>query len=351
MKALAVVLLFGGWATSNPRVEQGRQVYVQSCAMCHGRDGGVNPEWESDVRPVAFTDCGTTAEPTELWESIVRKGGAPHGLSSVMPSFEEAFSAEEIAAVVSFIRTLCPAADEYPPGDLNFRRLLKTGKAFPEAEWVIRTSDAVGAREREGELEIAYENRIGPRFQYEIEAPLRYAAAEGAGRGIGDLVVSGKQVLHFDLARRQILSAGVGVTLPVGSRAKGLGGGVWAFSPFLAYGKAWERSMLQSRVSLDLPTDTGQADRLARYAVGLSRALGPARSAWTPAVEWAGEIDTGRGRHSSALWLEVSKPLNRLGHVIGAAGLRVPLPSRADPVRLELYLLWDFGDGPLWSGW
>jgi mono/diheme cytochrome c family protein len=351
MKAMAFALLFAGWATSNPRVEQGRQVYVQSCAMCHGQDGGGNPEWESDVQPVEFTDCGTTAEPTELWESIVREGGSPYGLSSVMPSFEEALSAEDITAVVAYVRTMCPGADRYPPGDLNFRRLLKTGKAFPEAEWVVRTSDPVGAKDRRAEIEVVYENRVGPRFQYEIEAPLRYAAPEGEGRGVGDVAVAGKQVLHFDLARRQILSGGLRLTLPAGNESKGLGRGTWAFSPFLAYGKAWGRNLLQSRVGIDLPADTLKADRTATYAVGLSRALGPARSAWTPAVEWAGEVDTKSGRHSSALWLEMSRPLNRLGHVIGAAGVQIPLNPRADPTRLELYLLWDFGDGPVWAGW
>ncbi|HUG53787.1 MAG TPA: cytochrome c [Vicinamibacteria bacterium] len=351
MNALVSLLLLAGWATSNPRLEQGREVYVQACAQCHGQDGGGNPEWESEVRPVQFSDCGTTAEPTELWESIVRRGGPPHGLSSIMPAFEEALSAEEISAVVGYIRTFCPTADAYPPGDLNFRRLLKTGKAFPEAEWVVRTSDAFGAGRREAEIEVIYENRIGPRFQYEIEVPVRYAAPPGEGRGLGDVVLSGKQVLHFDLPRKQILSGGLELKLPVGSESKGLGSGVWAFSPFVAFGKAWGRTLFQTRVGIDLPTDTARADRVATYGLGLSRALGPARSAWTPAVEWVGEVDTRSGRRTDALWLEMSKPLNRLGHVIGAAGVQIPLRPRSDPTRLELYVLWDFGDGPLWVGW
>lgn len=351
MVTVASVLLMAGWATSNPRIDQGRQVYAQSCLQCHGEDGRGNPEWESDVRPIGFNDCGTTAEPSELWESIVGKGGTAHGLSSVMPSFDEALSPEEIEAVVVYLRTFCPTADRYPPGDLNFRRLLKTGKAFPEAEWIVRMSEPVGAERGDAEIEIAYENRWGPRFQYEIEVPMRYAAPAGEGRGIGDVVVAGKQVLHFDQARKQILSGGLEVTLPVGSESQGLGDGVWAFSPFLAYGKAWGHSLLQARFGIDLPTDGARADRVATYAIGLSRALGPARSAWTPAVEWVGEVETGSGRRTDAVWLEISKPLNRLGHVIGAVGVQIPLRPSSDPTRLELYLLWDFGDGPLWLGW
>jgi len=348
---LPLLLLLAGWATSNPRIEQGRQVYRQACVQCHGQDGRGNPEWESEVRPVEFTDCGTTAEPTEFWESIVGRGGAAHGLASVMPAFEGGLTREEIAAVVAYLRTLCVTADAYPPGDLNFRRLLKTGKAFPEAEWVLRLSDGGGSETREGELELTYENRLGPRFQYEIEAPLLYAAPAGAARGLGDLKVGGKQVLYFDLRRREILSAGLGVTLPTGSGAKGLGNDTLSFGPFLAYGKAWGRTIVQTRAGVELPADATKAPRRAPYAVALSRALGPARSAWTPALELAGDVDTGSGRHRYGLWFEVSKPLTRLGHVIAAAGIQVPIRPSAAPARLELYVLWDFGDGSLWEGW
>lgn len=348
---LSLVLLAGGWASSDPRVEKGRLVYQQACAQCHGQDGRGNPEWESEVRPVEFSDCGTTAEPSELWESIVRRGGTPHGLASIMPAFEEALSPDEIAAVVAFLRTLCPTADAYPPGDLNFRRLLKTGKAFPEAEWVLRLSDGGGSGSRSGELELAYEDRVGPRFQYEIEAPLRYAAPAGEGRGLGDLKLSGKQVLHFDVPRRQILSAGLGVTLPTGRQEDGLGDGAWSLAPFLSYGKAWGRTLAQTKVGFELPSDRDQTRRRATYALGLSRALGPARSAWTPAVELAGDVETGGGPHRYGAWIELSKPLNRLGHVIGAAGVQIPIRPASDPVRLELYVLWDFGDGSLREGW
>lgn len=351
MIQFASLLLLAGWVMSHPGIEKGRQIYAQSCAQCHGQDGAGNPEWESEVRPVDLSDCGTTAEPTQLWESIVRRGGPPHGLSSVMPMFEEAFAAEDISAVVAFLRTFCPTADSYPAGDLNFRRLLKTGKAFPEAEWVLRTTDGGKGGARDGEIELAYENRIGPRFQYEIEAPLRYAAPDGEGSGVGDLTLGAKQVVYFDVSRREILSARLALTLPTGSESKGLGNGVWALSPSLAFGKGWGRKMLQAAVGAKLPTDSGRAPRVATYAVGLSRALGPARSAWTPAVEWVGEVDTKTGAHHYGGWLELSKPLNLLGHVIAAAGVQVPLRPRSDPARLELYLLWDFGDGPFWIGW
>ncbi len=346
-----LVLAASGWASSDPRLPQGKAVYTQACAQCHGDEGRGNPDWESEVRPVEFTDCGTTAEPSEFWESIVRRGGRAHGLSSVMPGFEEAYTPEETSAVVAYLRTFCPTADSYPPGDLNFRRLLKTGKAFPEAEWVIRLSDGLSGSSREGELEIAYENRLGPRFQYEIEAPLRYVSPGGEANGVGDLFLAGKQVLHFDVARRQILSAGLGVSLPLGDEEKGLGTGAWSFVPFLTYGKAWGKTIVQARVAGEISSNPNEAPHQVAYAAGLSRALGPHRTAWVPAVELTGDVETATGEHRYAAWFETSKTLTRLGHVAAAVGVRVPLRPRSDPASLEMYLLWDFGDGPFWRGW
>lgn len=346
-----LVLAAAGWASSDPRIPAGQAIYAQACAQCHGEDGRGNPEWESEVRPVEFTDCGTTAEPSEFWASIVRQGGGAHGLSSKMPGFEEAYTAEEMASVVAYLRTFCRKADSYPPGDLNFRRLLKTGKAFPEAELVLRLSDNFSGSSREGEIEMAYENRLGPRFQYEIEVPLRYASPDGEGSGIGDLALSGKQVLHFDVARRQILSGGLAVSFPTGDEDKGLGADTWSFVPFLSYGKAWGKTMLQARVAAEISSDAEKTPHLLVYAAGLSRALGPHRTAWVPAVELTGEVETATGEHHYSAWFEASKALTRLGHVIAAAGVRVPLNPASDPARLELYLLWDFGDGPFWKGW
>ena len=351
--ALALVLLgASGWATGNPeRIARGKAVYEQGCVLCHGRDGRGNPEWENPVRPVEFSDCGTTAEATEQWETIVRKGGPARGLASVMPAFAESYNDKEIGAVVAYLRTFCVNADAFPPGDLNFRRLLKTGKAFPEAEVVLGVSHRPKSGARETELEMAYENRIGPRFQYELVLPVRAEASPGGGRGVGDVELEAKQVLHFDAARLQILSAGIGVTLPTGSTAKGLGNDTVLLSPFVAHGKGWGRTLLQAKVGADIPTDAGKADTAVTYAVGLSRALGPPRTAWTPALELTGTYNTRTRRPEHSVWVEASKPLNRLGHVIGSVGAQLPIRPSGDSWRIAAYVLWDFGDGPVWVGW
>lgn len=353
MSAGALALLLGvGWASSDTRVVEGQKVYAASCVQCHGQDGRGNPEWESPVRPIDLTDCGTTAEPAELWEAIVRKGGAEHGLSSVMPAFGEAHGADEIGAVVAYLRTFCETADRYPPGDLNFRRPLATGKAFPEAELVLRLSHRPDSEARESELEVIYENRLGSRFQYELELPLRLSTdAPREAAGPGDLVVAGKQVLAFSLRRREILSAGIELALPTGSESKGLSSGTFVATPYLAYGRGFGRTLVQARSGVSAPFDADAEPSRLSYALAVSHSLGPARTSFTPAIEWTGDLDLESGRNRHAVWLEVSKPLNRLGHVIAAAGVRVPIRPRNEGLRLEAYLLWDFGDGPVWVGW
>jgi hypothetical protein len=288
-----------------------------------------------------------------VWTGIVKQGGAPSGLSSVMPAFEEAYDDDEIGAVVAYIRTFCAEADAYPPGDLNFRRLLKTGKAFPEQEVVLRLSHRHEKGCRETELEAVYESRIGPRFQYELTLPVRAQASAGAGRGVADIELEAKYVLAFDARRLDILSAGLGLVLPTGSEAKGLGDGTAFLSPFLAFGKGLgsSRTLLQAKAGVEIPTDSRSASTRFQYAVGLSRVLGMSPRGSAPAVELSGTFDARTREHGYAAWIEVSKPLSKLGHVIASVGTEIPIRPRGETYRVEAYLLWDFGDGPLWIGW
>jgi len=328
-------------------VARGREIYRTACMLCHGRLGIGNDEWVNPVRPPDLADClANTAEPDEQWHTIVAHGGPARGLSSVMPAFGDAYSQDEIDDVVAYLRALCTRADRYPPGELNFRRLLATGKAYPESEVVLAPSLTLGAPQGQGEAEIdlSYEDRLGPRFQYELTLPVRPMTAHDEG-SVGRLELEGKYVLGFDKARLQIVSAGLTLTLPTDDTS-GLG-----FEPFFAYGKAWRSTTLQARIAGSIPSNGGFADAGLIYAVGVSHGFGPSRVAWTPAIEWFGEWNPRSGEHQSSLIAEASKPLSRLGHVIGCLGVQAPLAPRSRSWRLQAYVLWDFGDGPLWKGW
>ena len=334
-----------------PRLEP-PALYAQACAACHGADGKGSPLWEGPVPILDFSDClGNTAEPAEHWETIVRDGGAARGLSSSMPAFGEALDPQEIAHLVAYLRTFCEDFEKYPPGDLNFRRALETGKAYPEQEVVLRPVFARAAGSSGGSMEVSYENRLGARFQYEATLPFVFSQpGDGAG-GIGDLELEAKQVLFFSGPTSQILSAGLGLTLPTGDRDEGLGEGAALLEPFLAYGKAWGRTFVQTRAALVVSTNTARRDSEFSFEAALSRSLGPPRIAWVPALEIVGSRNLSTGANDWAGVIEVSKALTPLGHVLGALGVRVPITESEESYSVLAYVLWDFGDGPFWKGW
>ena len=360
-RAMAAAFLFATAAAPSAARGDGSErarmpapaLYAAACVSCHGADGKGSPSWEGSVPLPDFSDClATTSEPAEHWETIVRLGGRARGLSSAMPAFGEALYAEEIQEVVAYLRDFCADARAYPPGDLNFRRPLVTGKAYPEQEAVLTAAFPHRAGRTGAELEATFEDRIGPRFQYELTAPFVLSASEPAGSaGAGDLELEGKYVVYFDGARTQILSAGAALVFPTGSRGRGTGDGAFVASPFLAFGKAWEGTQLQSRVAADISASTDRRPSLFVWELSLSQALGPPRTAWTPGIEVVGSVGLHDGASETSAVFEVSKALSALGHIVGSVGVQVPLQSNAEKWRIGAYLLWDFGDGPFWKGW
>ena len=162
-----------------------------------------------------------------------------------------------------------------------------------------------------------------------------------------------KHVLAFGHRSLSILSAGLGLVLPTGSESKGLGAGTVLVSPFAAFGKGFARgrTMFQARIGAELKANSDKADAELNYAAALSHAFGMSRRAFVPALELTGTYNTKAKTHDYSAWVEVSKPLSALGHVIASVGAQIPIRPRSDTWRLEAYVLWDFGDGPLWIGW
>jgi mono/diheme cytochrome c family protein len=346
----ALALLAAGWASSDPRLEPGRELFAAACAACHGADGRGNPLWESASRPPDLADCATTAERADHWEAIVSKGGAAYGLASVMPSFAEAFTRDEVGAVVAYTRTLCAHADRHPPGELSARRLLGTAKAFPETELRIEGWHALDGSAR-SLLGFEIENRLGPRLEYHVALPMRPRdSIYDEFAGVGNLELGVQQVLGFWPARGLIASAGAAVEAPTGSRPRNLSTGTWVWKPGAAIALARSRTFLQAHLVAELPASPSRQDRQVLYGVGVSRALGLPRCAWTPAVEILGARNPRRQFWRHELSLEISRPLTRLGHVVAAAGVRFPLGRYRAPTRFESSLSWDFSEGRPWRG-
>jgi mono/diheme cytochrome c family protein len=118
-------VLFWAWSrmTTRERLAEGRRIYQQQCAVCHGVLGdGDGPEaarfrgelwtWGRGIGPGIFTDRDWMAhrKPTELYQRVfdgVRRRGV-----ELMPAFGDRLSPDEIWAVVDYLWTFVYALPE-----------------------------------------------------------------------------------------------------------------------------------------------------------------------------------------------------------------------------------------------
>ena len=98
-----------------PQIEQGKQVYLQNCAACHGNTGEGQPNWMvrgADGRYPAppHDNTGHTWHHSDgLLFRIVKHGGASLNIpnfESGMPAFEGKLQDQEIQAVIIYLKTL-----------------------------------------------------------------------------------------------------------------------------------------------------------------------------------------------------------------------------------------------------
>ena len=141
--------------------EEGKELYMQACATCHGADGAGNDiaELGFETPPPDFSDCNfATREPDADWIAVAHQGGPVRGFAREMPAFGDALTEAELQKILNHIRTFC-TEDEWPRGELNLPRAFVTEKAYPEDETVVSTSiDTEGSSS--AITEIVYEKRF-----------------------------------------------------------------------------------------------------------------------------------------------------------------------------------------------
>lgn len=104
-------------ASSAEFIEQGRQVYADQCATCHGADLKGQPDWRSPLpsgrlpAPPHDESGHTWHHSDEVLFRIVREGTAAvvgGGYESDMPGFADVLSDAEIRAVLAYIKSTWP---------------------------------------------------------------------------------------------------------------------------------------------------------------------------------------------------------------------------------------------------
>ena len=267
---------------------RGKVVFQRACAVCHGADarGRDSVPISLPSKPDDLTNCRITSEnPLEIVEAVVRHGHQYGELVPTVPIRKGMLTDQEITDVVSYVKTLCTDPN-WVPDELSFPRPLITGKAYPEQEVVIGTQFARNSRnvtQMFTELEYRVSGRTG------IELTPRYQWMSGMGgseSGIGDTSISIRHVVAWDPVKLWLASVGLEVSLPTGSKTRGLGAGEVVWEPFVRAGWDWHHVVLQTALTMVLPTETSNTNAAFEYDVAIGRYFQP-NPRWqiTPMVE------------------------------------------------------------------
>lgn len=351
----------GAWREPSP---SGRDLYLRSCANCHGPDGtGLSSKEVGFELPLPdFTDCNfNSREPSGDWAGIAHEGGPLRGFDRMMPAFGEALTMEELELAVAYVKSFC-ADDRWPPGEFNLPLALGTEKAFPEDETVVKSTVNTGGA---GSVmnKIIYEKRFGARTQLEFVVPFGWK--EGADEvgptgewsgGISDLAIGVKRVLFHNIGSGSIASFTFETILPTGNESKGFGKGFTVVEPFITFGQLLPfDAFVQLQTGVEIPSDSAhEKEGLLRVVVGRTFvAGGPWGRAFSPMVEFLGakELDGG----ATAVWdllPQMQVTLNRRQHIRANVGVRLPFTETEDrDPQLVFYVLWDWFDGGFFEGW
>jgi mono/diheme cytochrome c family protein len=332
-------------------LEAGRKTFEEICAACHGATGRPDPSNPTvqalDPQPADLSDpLFNSREPADDWNIVVTHGGPALGLSAAMPAQQGALKDEEIRNVVAYAKTLAPGSDEYPPGELNFFLPVRTKKAFPEDEIVLkgRLTDAEeGENPWRAVLEI--EKRFGRRSMGVLEVVYE---DDGTNSEVTMVEAGAKTVLHWNLEKGSILSGAVIYALATQDDASD------EVIPYLAYGKRLsDKSTFQSSARVIVPVDD-TSDGEVELAGIIHYQWTADRRAVFPGLEVTATVPFDAGDGDSVKWTvlpQVRVGLTRGGHVALNAGVELPLSDQSYETRYHVTLLWDFADGSFFKGW
>jgi len=332
-------------------LEAGKKIFEEVCAVCHGTTGRPDPNNPAvqalDPQPADLSDpLFNSREPEADWNIVVTHGGPALGLSAAMPAQGAALQEDDIRNVVAYAKTLAPGGELYPPGELNFFLPVRTKKAFPEDEIVLkgRITDAEeGDNPWRTVLEI--EKRFGKRSMGVLEVVYE---DDGEDAEVTMVEAGAKTVVHWNKEKGSILSAALvyGAATQSGESDEVI--------PYLAYGKRLsEKSTLQSSARVIVPVDDADEGEVELASV-VHYEWTAQRRAMFPALEVTATVPFDSGDGDSVQWTalpQVRVGLTRGGHVALNAGIEFPLSDQSYETRYHLVLLWDFADGSFFKGW
>ena len=103
----AVVCL---WVGNLAAADTAANLFAELCSVCHGLGGkGDGPSAAGLYpKPADFTNCSVMAvDSDEVLFRIIKGGGQSIGRSTVMPSWGDALSDQQIRELLRYVRSLC----------------------------------------------------------------------------------------------------------------------------------------------------------------------------------------------------------------------------------------------------
>jgi cytochrome c oxidase cbb3-type subunit 3 len=110
LASLPLVMFGGALVAQAADAEQGKKLYGQFCASCHGQSGkGDGPAAAAlNPKPRDHTDRAYMSKlsDAEMFK-VIKEGGASVGRSPLMPPWGASLKDDQINDVIAYIRTLC----------------------------------------------------------------------------------------------------------------------------------------------------------------------------------------------------------------------------------------------------
>ena len=120
--ALWAVLLSTALVAYAADAEQGKKLYGQFCASCHGQSGqGDGPAAAAlNPKPRDHTDKEYMSKMSDdEMLKVIKNGGASVGKSPLMPPWGASLKDEQIQDIIAYVRTLCCISCSSGPGALS----------------------------------------------------------------------------------------------------------------------------------------------------------------------------------------------------------------------------------------
>ena len=149
------------------------------------------------------------------------------------------------------------------------------------------------------------------------------------------------------------MTAGFEFSLPTGNEAKGFGKGTVVLTPYITGAKGiGEKIELQGSVKIEAPVNKSKGNPELIYGISSTLILPEGERGIFPGIELLGIKNLGSSEHMISLVPKIYIALTKRGHLAISIGREIPIYGGTPfKYRYVGFILWDYVDGGIFSGW